>query len=199
MNASSTASCSPIAAQASAARSGAIHANLSLAVVAEGGGLQHCRTAEIRDARDASLPSDRTSRYGVVGNPALVRNAFSRIRCCVVCKYRSAGPDGRATGRCLGRRRRNIFELERYYADVPGEIGNRIQIVVGRHHFHVGHLPGGRVLIRRERVDAITHAPRGNREHPPQLPASQHADRSAGQYRLLHARSFITQVLPPGL
>ena len=177
-----------MAAQASAARSGASIAKLALAVVTKRGGLQHRRATQIRDrAMQAFERPHLAIRRG--RQAGVVRNDFSRMRCCVVCRTDPLGRTGAQLSRGLGGWRRNIFELERYYADVAREIGNRVQIVVGSLNFQIGHLPGRRILIRRQRVDAIAHAPRRDGEHAPQLAASQHADGRAGQYRLDHASS----------
>ena len=81
---------------------------------------------------------------------------------------------------------RNVFELERHQIDAPGEIADRVQVVIGRADFAVGHLAGRRVVVGRKRVDAIAHPASGNGEHPAQLPAAQHADRRARQNRLRH-------------
>jgi hypothetical protein len=55
--------------------------------------------------------------------------------------------------------------------------------------FDVRNLPGGRVLIRRERVHAVSHAPRRDGEHTAQLPAPEHADGGSRKNRLDHASS----------
>ncbi len=111
------------------------------------------------------------------------------MRCCVVCRTDPLGRTGaqRAAASAVGAgtfSNSNVTTLTR-----RAKLRDRIQIVVRRHHFHVRHLAGRRVLIRRQRVDAIAHAPRRDGEHAPQLPASQHANGGAGQYRLDHASS----------
>ena len=57
-----------------------------------------------------------------------------------------------------------------------GELADLVEIVVRPHDLDVGHLAGGRVGIRRIRVNAIAHPSRGDREHSPELAAPQHAD-----------------------
>ena len=112
------------------------------------------------------------------------------MRCCVVCSTDPLGRTGAQRAGGFGGGRRNIFKLERYYADVPREIGNRVQIVVGRLSLpRSATCPVGVSSIGRQRVDAIAHAPRRDGEHAPQLPASQHADGGAGEYRFDHASS----------
>ena len=56
----------------------------------------------------------------------------------------------------------------------PGLVGCEVQI---------GNLPGRSVLIGRERVDAVPHAPRGDSKHTAQLSAAKHAYGGARQYR----------------
>ena len=40
-----------------------------------------------------------------------------------------------------------------------------------------GDLPGRRVVLRRQRVNAVAEPPRGHRKHATELPAAEHADR----------------------
>ncbi len=70
----------------------------------------------------------------------------------------------------------HVLELECDHGHAAGELADLIEIVIRPHDLDVGHLAGGRVGIRRIRVNAITHPSRGDREHSPELTASQHAD-----------------------
>ena len=127
---------------------GRIDSKLTLAVVAERGGFQHRRAAQIGEravqAFERTHLAIRRCRQAGIREERFFADALLRG-----VQNRSAGTDGRATGGGLGRGRRNIFELECYYADVAREIGDRVQIVVGRLYFQVGHLAGGRVLVGR--------------------------------------------------
>ena len=56
------------------------------------------------------------------------------------------------------------------------EGANRVEVVVVGGDLEVGDLAGRRVFAGRQGVHAIAHAPRGDREHAPELAAAQHAD-----------------------
>ena len=74
---------------------------------------------------------------------------------------------------------RHVLELERHDVHLAGERAQRIEVLVRRRDLDVGHLAGRRVFVRRERVDAVAHAPRGDGEHAPELAAAEHAERRA--------------------
>jgi hypothetical protein len=63
------------------------------------------------------------------------------------------------------------------------EGAHRVEVVVGRVDLDVGDLRRGRVVVRREGVHAVAHAPGGEREHATELTAAEHAERRAGQDR----------------
>jgi hypothetical protein len=96
-------------------------------------------------------------------------------------EYAESGPHGSVPGGCFSGRRRNVLELKRDHRRLPREFGDRVQIVVGGRNLHVGHVPRGGVLIRREHVNAITHPPRRQGEHPAELAAAEYAQRRAGK------------------
>ena len=101
-------------------------------------------------------------------------------------------PNWRATGSSGGRFSRHILKLERDYSNAAGEVSDRIQILIRRLYFEVCDLTGGRVLIGREGVYAVPHAPRRNGEHASELPAAKNADGAAGQNRFHTAQSLLS-------
>ena len=84
----------------------------------------------------------------------------------------------------LRRRGRDVLELERDHVHAARELRDtRRGRRTSRCHLDVGHLPGRRVLVGRESVDAVAHAPGGDREHAPELAAAEHADGRAREDR----------------
>src|SRR5262245_10583284 len=71
-----------------------------------------------------------------------------------------------------GRSRRDILEFERDDTNALGKVAQLGQIMVGMAELHIADLPGGRVIVRRENMDAVTKFPRRDGEHAPQLPAA---------------------------
>src|ERR1700745_2120589 len=102
---------------------------------------------------------------------------------------RSIPTNAGVAGSGLRSRRRNIFKLERNHAYRTREARHGIQIIVRRYHFDVGDLPGGSILIGRQGMDAVAHAPGGDCEHAAQLPAPQHANRGAWKNGSDHVNS----------
>ena len=81
---------------------------------------------------------------------------------------------------------RHVLEFEGDDIHLPRERAQRIEIFVFGDDLDVRDLAGGRIRIWRERVHAVAHAPRRNREHPSKLTASQDAERSARRDHLCH-------------
>ncbi len=82
-----------------------------------------------------------------------------------------------------GRRRRHVLEFEGDDVNGLREAADRVQVVVRRVDLDVGNLSGRRVVLGRERVDAVAEAPRSHREHAPELTAAQYADGRTRKYR----------------
>ena len=75
---------------------------------------------------------------------------------------------------------RHVLELEGDDVDGLREGADGVHVVVRRVDLDVGDLPGRRVVIGRERVDAVAETARRHREHAAELPAAKHADGGAG-------------------
>ena len=154
---------------------GRCDADLSFAVVAEIGGLENRRAAEVGDgAREVvrvENGAERRQRKAGVREKRFFADAVLRG-----VQDFAGGAHGRVFGGGLGGGRGNIFEFESDHADAGGEAAHGVQIVVRGDDFEVGDLAGGRVGVGRKSVDAIAHAAGGDREHAAELAAAQHAD-----------------------
>ena len=84
-------------------------------------------------------------------------------RCAATRAVRAARRARSAAAAAVGRR--NVLELEGDDVHAARERAHGVEIVVGRDDLEVGDLAGRRVVLGRERVDAVAHAPRGDREH----------------------------------
>ena len=80
-----------------------------------------------------------------------------------------------------GGRRGDVLELERDHAHAPGELGDGVEIVIGRANLQVGDLAGRRIVVGRQHVHAVAQPPGRDGEHPPELPAAENAERAAGR------------------
>src|SRR4051812_870680 len=78
------------------------------------------------------------------------------------------------------RRRRHVLELERDDVDFLGKGADRLDVVVRRDHFDVGDLARRRVVVWRERVDAVAEPARRHGKHATELAAAEHADSGPG-------------------
>ena len=76
---------------------------------------------------------------------------------------------------------RDVLELEGEHVDAPGEIANRLLVLVSGHHLKIRELTRGGVRVGRKCVDPVPHAARGDGEHAPQLAAAHDAHCAAGK------------------
>ncbi len=77
---------------------------------------------------------------------------------------------------------RDVFELEGDDVDAAGERAHGVEVVVRRVDLFVGDLAGRRVVVGRQRVDAIAEPAGRHGEHAPKLTATQDADGRTGKY-----------------
>src|SRR5262245_57565106 len=82
-------------------------------------------------------------------------------------------------GSCCGGNR-HVLELERHDVDATGKLPDGVEIVVACIDLAVGDLAGRRVVLGRERVNAVAEATSGHRKHAPQLSAPENADCGSG-------------------
>ena len=155
--------------------------HLPLAVVAERGRLE--------DRRAADAPAPRRT-VGLAGNggerrhrqAVLARETSSRAGDAARSRARgrSAGRS-RAPRRPRPRRRPDVLELERHHVHAASRTRGPLDVVVRRVDLDVGDLAGRRVVLGRERVNAVAQTARRHREHAAELTAAEHANGRAGR------------------
>ena len=149
--------------------------------------LQHRRPADARDRRAQIRRRSRPARTASTGRPRSARNVFSRMRCCAMCERAAARA---ARSRALRPRPRPPPARSRTRTSRRRRRGRTsriaIEVVVRRVDLDVGDLAGRRVVLGRERVDAVAEAAGGHGEHAAELAAAEHAD---GRRREESARS----------
>src|SRR5262249_38200272 len=79
-------------------------------------------------------------------------------------QHRPGRPNWREPRGRLGRRCRDVFELEGHYRHVTGKILDRVTIVVRGLNFEIGDLPSGSVVVGRVSMYAVPHPPGGYRK-----------------------------------
>ncbi len=156
------------------------------------------RSSAPRDGRSARTPSARSSSVrtaanGVDRQAAAARETSSRG---------SGAARSRARARSAGRSRRSAAAA----AAAAGTFSNSnvttstpranariaLEVVVRRLTISTSAIwPVGRVVLGRERVDAVAEAPRRHGEHASQLPAAEHADRRAREDRCERSRERV--------
>src|SRR4051794_14146227 len=153
---------------------------LSLPVISEPRGFQYTgdpelarRAFEVVRALDGAKWGDRKA---MLAQKRLLAQAVLRR-----VPHRSRRPNRRVLGGGVRGGGADVFELERHHAHAPREVADRLQVIVRRGHLAIGNLSRRRVDIGRERVHAVPHPPGGDREHPPELPGPEHADRRPGK------------------
>ena len=153
-------------------------ANLSFAVVSEIGSLENRRAAEIGDGARELIGSghgaERSMRKASIGQECFLADAMLRGVQDLASRTHGRLFSSRGRGR-----RRNIFEFECNDADTGSESADGVKVVVGRDDFEVGYLASGGVGVGGKSVDAIAHAAGGDREHAPELSASEDAESGA--------------------
>ncbi len=161
---------------------------LALAVVAEGRGLEDRRHPHPLD-RGGELVEradrlERRDRESLQPEERLFAGALLRD-----VQRVAAGAHRHDLGGGIGGGGRDVLELEGDHVDTPREGPDGVEVVVVGVDLDVGHLAGGRVEGRRQRVHAVAHAPGRDGEHPTELPAAQHAERGAGKHDAVHGKA----------
>src|SRR5690606_16437661 len=155
---------------------------LTLAVVAEA-----CRLHDGRYARPGERgvelilsghAHERRDRESLLREKALLAGTLLRD-----VQHRAVRPHGHDLHNRLRRRGRDVLELEGHDVDAARERADGIQVVVRGGDFDVGDLTGGCVRVGGEDMNAIAEPARGHREHAPELPAAEDAERRARQDR----------------
>src|SRR5579884_612361 len=158
-----------------------LDSKLALAVVPVPGSLQNGRQSQLlRCARQilrAVHPAKLSHRKTGLREERFLAQAMLRD-----VQHVAARPHWSAVRRSRRGLRRNILKLERDHRNLPRELADRVQVFIRSVDLHIRNLPGRRILVRRKRVNPIAHPSRGNREHPPQLPAAKHPDCAARQH-----------------
>ena len=164
-----------------------VDAVLALAVVTERRGLDDGGKADDAEGHGELVErlrlGKRRHRVAAIGEKPFFAGALLRD-----VQRGSAGPHRHDLGRGIGRVVEDVLEFERDHVDAAGEGANRIEVVVLGADFQIGDLTGGRVDARRERVNAVAHAPGLERQHAAELPAAKHANGGAGQHDPVHGR-----------
>jgi hypothetical protein len=94
---------------------------------------------------------------------------------------RRGGAHPHPGGEALQRRCRDILEFRGDGRALIGELVEGRGVVVRGNDLVIGHLAGGTTGIRLQHHDTVAHDARPEREHAPELPATQHAQCGAGQ------------------
>src|SRR5882724_4456756 len=128
---------------------------------------------QIRERRDGPKGGDGKSSSRQEGLFA------QTVLCGVQC--RPARPHPYVFGDGVNGGHGDVLKLERHHMHMAGEVAQSIEIIVGGCDLDVGNLARRRVGLGGEGVDAVAHAPRRDSKHPPQLSATEHADRRTGQ------------------
>ena len=155
---------------------------LSLAVVAEGGRLEHGGQADHGHGRLEFCPrADEAVRCTgkampheklLLAAPVLGREQHLRV-----------GPNGHDRGERLASGRRHVLKLERDNVEAGGCRREEGRVVVAAYVQPVA-VPGGRAVGHvGNRLHAIAHPPGGHREHAAELAAAENAERGSGQDR----------------
>ena len=153
--------------------------DLSFSVVAKCCRLQHARTPQPRDAREEIRRGPhldvRGDRNAARRQKSLLTNAMLGDLERFAIRPHADERFGRSSGRG-----RHVFELEGDDVHTLGKRAYLVEIVVRGDHFDVGNLPGGRIVFRRQRVDAVTQPTRRHGEHATELSAAEYANRGPG-------------------
>ena len=159
-----------------------VHAALALAVVAEAGGLEDRRQPDRghrsgqvgvrcdRGVRPDSQPDPLDERF--LGRPVLGDGDCVR-----------AGRHDSAGGESLECGRRRVLELCRHHCAAGGHFVEGAGVVVRRDEVLVDDVAHGCVGIRVEGDDLVPHRPCGDGQHPPELAATEDADRRRRENR----------------
>ena len=117
----------------------------------------------LRDRRRLATARERRDRQ-----TAAARNVFSRMRCCAIASARPLGLTTRAASAAAAAAA-GTFSNSKVTTSTPlRELADRVEIVVRGVDLDVGNLAGRRVVLGRERVDAVAEPAGGHREHAAQ-------------------------------
>jgi len=94
-------------------------------------------------------------------------------------QHAAAWSNRRMASRRLGRRQGHVLEFERHHIDVACEPLDDLKLIVIGLDCQIGDLRRRRVPLGAQHVDSIAHPLGRESQHPPELPGTEHADRSA--------------------
>src|SRR5699024_7430937 len=158
---------------------------LALAIVAKTGRLEHTRGAQPGDGavQGGQLGHMLERCRGETGGGEEILLPAAMLG---HVQHAAVGAHQCMLGRGGGRGERHVLELEGDYIHGGCEIGDRGGVLIIGDHYPISDLAGWRIRARRQRVHAIVHAPRRQRQHAPQLAAAEDADAGARQDRATH-------------
>jgi hypothetical protein len=151
---------------------------LTLAVVAKRRRFQHGRQPQFR-RRHSEVARASHRHEPRQWNRCLIQKLLFPQAVLTDVQHLRRWPHDTMRRRPLDRLHRDVLEFERQHIHSARKVPHGLRVVVARRHFAIGELSGRRVFIRRESVDAISHAPRRDGKHAPKLPAAHHANRAA--------------------
>ncbi|SBV97941.1 hypothetical protein KL86APRO_10949 [uncultured Alphaproteobacteria bacterium] len=159
-----------------------VNAELALAVVSQGAGLEDAGGAEVGDAalqarEVVDLPPGRGG-----GADAREEGLFGDAVLCGF-EHRPRRAHQRPRGEPLDRRGGNVLELEGDHVHRRGEGVERLGVVVGGGGMRGGHRERRGVILRTIDMAAVAEARGGERRHPAELAAAENTDRRSRRDR----------------